>query len=85
MTSTKKLTLLLLPLVPLSALGIVEVANAITKPADATTCELHVVPEATNVQPKVAQPDPEPRYSAPHFAKQPLPAPVQAPHPTAVG
>jgi hypothetical protein len=80
MTSTKKLTLLLLPLVPLSALGIVEVANAITKPAASTTCEAHVSP---TVQPKVAQP--EPRYSAPHFAKQPALAPVQAPQPAAVG
>jgi hypothetical protein len=78
MTSTKKLTLLLLPLVPLSALGIVEVANAITKPAASTTCEAHVSP---TVQPKVAQP----RYSAPHFAKQPALAPVQAPQPAAVG
>lgn len=69
---TKTLTLLLLPLVPLGALGVMEIAGRFSKPdvqimtcTAAPTIEEHVQP----VQ---------------RFAKPPAPSPVHAPHPAPV-
>ncbi len=70
MTNTKKLGLLLLPLVPLSALGLVKVINVISNPA--AKVEMVVVCE----QPK--PPAPMPRLMPP------VPAPAHAPHPAPV-
>lgn len=62
MTSTKKLSLFLLPLVPLSAIGLVEVIHVITQPAVETTVCALPVPK----QPMPAPPMPAPAPPAPH-------------------
>ncbi len=69
MKKNTKLTPLLLPLVPLSAIGIVEVAGSIARPAkvEAPICEMPA--PITIVQPR---PEPPP---AP--APDPTPAPVR--------
>lgn len=68
--TTKKLTLLLLPLVPLTAFGIVEVAGTSATPQQAyqgTPCWL---PDSPHVAPEPVDPEPEPA---------PTPAPAPAP------
>ncbi len=69
---TKTLSLLLLPLVPLSALGVMEIAGRFSKPdVEITTCTAAPTSEQ-HVQP------------VQRFAKPPAPSPVQAPEPAPV-
>ncbi len=67
----KKLGLLLLPLVPLSAIGVVEILDSVISPA----------PTKTVVIECIEQPEPMPQPAPRHFAKPapPPPAPSQPP------
>ena len=72
--TTKTLGLLLLPLVPLSALGVIEIAGRCSKPdVEITTCTAAPTIEE-HVQPEVRR-----------FAKPPAPSPAPAaPYPPPV-
>jgi hypothetical protein len=70
--TTKTLGLLLLPLVPLSALGVIEVAGRLSRPdVEITTCTAAPAIEE-HVQPRQ------------RFAKPPAPSPAPAPQPAPV-
>jgi len=65
--TNKKLGLLLAPLIPLTAIGIVEVANELVSMREPTPVAIHVAP--TRVAPRVAPtppaPEPGPAPTAP--------------------
>jgi hypothetical protein len=73
MTNSKKLGLALLPLIPLTAIGVVEVANHVLAPEPATVHVLEA--KAAPVKPAPTKP------VTPPPGPKPTPQPVQPPQP----